>query len=111
MKTSFTAVIEQANSYSADFETEPYETAWADEARWFVRVLELDGEQSQVVFHPQISPDGLVWCDEGTPPLRFTESGIASFPLRDFGHWLRLRAELFGDAVKVKVLIYLALKG
>lgn len=111
MKTSFTAVIEQANSYTANFETEPYETAWADEARWFVRVLELEGEQSEIVFHPQISADGLVWCDEGTAPLRFTSPGLASFPLHDFGHWLRLRAELSGDRVMAKVLIYLALKG
>jgi hypothetical protein len=111
MKTSFTAVIEQANSYSSNFETEPYETAWADEARWFVRLLELDGERSEIVLHPQISPDGLNWCDEGTPPLRFSEPGLASFPLRDFGHWLRLRAELSGQGVTAKVLIYLALKG
>ena len=111
MKTSFTAVIEQANSYSANFETEPYESAWADEARWFVRLLELDGDNPGIVLHPQISPDGLAWCDEGTSPLRFIEPGTASIALRDFGHWLRLRVELSGEGVEAKVLIYLALKG
>jgi hypothetical protein len=110
MKNSFTAVIEQANTYSASFETEPYETAWASEARWFIRVLELNGDGAAITFHPQISPDGLVWCDEGSTALHITEPGLVSFPLRDFGHWLRLRAEYAGSGTVAKVLIYLALK-
>lgn len=110
MRTSFTAVIEQGNRYTADFATEPYEVAWASEARWFVRVLELIGRATRLTLHPEISPDGLVWCAEGSAPLTFTEPGLASLPLREFGHWLRLRAELSGDDAAVKVLIYLALK-
>ena len=104
MRNSFTAVIEQSNTYSADFATEPYETGWASEARWFVRVLEIEG---RLVTRPQISPDGLTWCEEGSIWLEFTDAGMQSFSLRDFGHWLRLQCEVQG---RVKVLAYLALK-
>lgn len=108
MQTSFTAVIEQANTYQGDFETEPYETAWAIEARWFVTVQELEG--GSIGFVPQISPDGLSWCDEGSAGLLFHEPGMQSLPLQQFGHWLRLRA-VHDDGAAAKVLIYLALKG
>jgi hypothetical protein len=104
MRNSFTAVIEQSNTYTAGFATEPYETGWASEARWFVRVLEIEGT---LAVRPQISPDGLVWCDEGSTALDIDAPGMWSFPLRDFGHWLRLDCPVTG---RVKVLVYLALK-
>jgi hypothetical protein len=110
MKHSFTAVIEQANTYTADFDTEPYETGWATEARWFVRVLDIAGESTGITLTPQISPDGLTWCDEGSAPIRFEGTGMISIALREFGHWLRLRATLGDGTESVKVLIYLALK-
>lgn len=109
MHTSFTAVLEQSNTYTESFATEPYEAGWAHEARWFVRVLDL-APGTAVTLAPQISPDGLFWCDEGTPPLTVREPGLRSFPLRDFGQWLRLDAALSGDAPSVKLLVYLALK-
>ena len=105
-----TAVIEQSNTFTTDFVTEPYEVAWASEARWFVRLLDWDGDLSEVMITSQISPDGLVWCDEGTERLRITEEGLYSFPMREFGHWLRVRGDLEGDNLSVKLLIYLALK-
>lgn len=107
VRRSFTAVIEKNSTFTEAFETEPYETGWATEARWFVTVKEIAGHL-QVT--PQISPDGLFWCDEGREPLRITSPGLYSFPLRDFGHWLRLRGELTGDGAQVKVMIHLALK-
>lgn len=110
MRNSMTAVIEQGNTFTTDFETEPYEVAWASEARWFVRLLDWDGDLSQVIITPQISPDGLVWCDEGTAPLRISQKSLSSFPMREFGHWLRVRANLEGDNLSVKLLVYLALK-
>jgi hypothetical protein len=110
VRRSFTAVLEQGSTFTADFATEPYETAWAGEARWFVRVLELTGRDAGLRLHPEISPDGLFWCDEGTAPLELGEAGLYSLALRHFGHWLRLRGVLVGTDARAKVLIYLALK-
>ena len=59
---------------------------------------------------PQVSPDGLFWCDEGAAPLVIEGVDMASLPLREFGGWLRLDAKLTRGA-RIKVLIYLALKG
>ena len=103
----FTAVIEKNSTFTSPFQTEPYEAGWATEARWFIRVLTLTGA---LEIAPQISPDGLFWCDEGRAPLAIREPGLYSFPLRDFGNWLRLRAEFAGAAATAKVMIYLVLK-
>jgi hypothetical protein len=107
VRRSFTAVIEKNTTFTGGFETEPYEAAWAGEARWFIRVLELSGV---LAVTPQISPDGLFWCDEGRAPLVIDQPGLYSFPLREFGGWLRLRATLEGGSFRVKVMIHLALK-
>jgi len=110
VQRSFTAVIEKNTTWTADFETEPYEAGWASEARWFIRVLALEGGEPSVAVVPQISPDGLFWCDEGREPVVISQPGLYSFALRDFGHWLRLRVMVRGKKPSVKVLIYLALK-
>jgi hypothetical protein len=107
VRRSFTAVIEKNTAFSGPFETEPYETGWAGEARWFVRVLELRGV---LAVTPQVSPDGLFWCDEGRAPLVIESPGLYSFALRDFGCWLRLRGSLDGENPQAKVMIQLALK-
>ena len=111
LRRSFTAVLEKNSTFTADFATEPYETGWALEARWFVRVLEIFGENVELTLIPQVSPDGLFWCDEGSDPLKMTATGLSSIALEDFGHWLRLDGKLSGENPSVKVLIYLALKG
>ena len=107
VRRSFTAVIEKNSTFTGPFETEPYETGWATEARWFIRVLGLSGGLRVV---PQVSPDGLFWCDEGRAALEIERPGLYSFPLRDFGHWLRLRATPAGPEASVKLMIHLALK-
>jgi hypothetical protein len=116
MRRFFSAVLEQGNSFSQDFETEPFEAGWAREARWFIRLLEASGTDVVLDAMPQISPDGLVWCDDdgmaegvrlsaGTPA-----PALVSFRQREFGNWLRLKVRLSGSQPNVKVLIYLALK-
>lgn len=110
MRTSFTAVLEQSTTHTRDFATEPYEAGWAGEARWFVRTLALSGERARLVVEPQISPDGLHWCAEGTGPVEISGEGLCSIPLVNFGSWLRLDARLEGSSPSAKVLIYLALK-
>jgi hypothetical protein len=109
MRKSFTAVIERNKTAHSDFDTEPYEAGWASEARWFVRVMEMSAE-TVLTLTPQISPDGLFWCDEGSAPLPINTAGLFSFPLREFGQFLRLQATVRGDSPRAKLMIYLALK-
>ena len=110
MRKSFTAVLERNQTFTADFETEPYEVGWAAEARWFVRVLELEGVRAGLRLNSQISPDGLEWCDHEEPERFCTEPELITMPVRDFGQWLRLRVELPAPDSRVKVQIYLACK-
>ena len=109
LRRSFTAVLEKGATFDADFETEPYEAGWASEARWFVQLLQAEaGAGLEAV--PQVSPDGAVWCDEGSGRIRLEGTGMASAGLRGFGAWLRLRVRLVGNRRPVTVLIHLALK-
>lgn len=110
LRRSFTAVLEKNARFCGDFETEPYEAGWAAEARWFVRVLEVEG-RGDLRLTPQISPDGLHWCDEGARPVVASGCGLVSLPLTGFGSWLRLKGALLGQLKGVRVLVYLALKG
>jgi hypothetical protein len=105
LRRSLTAVIEKNAVIEAGFATEPYEAGWASEARWFLRVFELNG---RLRVRPQISPDGLEWCDEGSPETTISEPGLYSFALTGFGQWLRLDVDLDGGGGRVQ--IYLALK-
>ncbi|MGX7671191.1 hypothetical protein [Plantactinospora sp. DSM 117369] len=89
----------------ATFATEPFEVAWAGEARWFVRVLECSGTWHA---RTEISPDGQEWCPYGEP-LRFDAPGVYTAGVTHFGHWLRLAAEPDGEA-STRLHIYLALK-
>lgn len=110
MRNSFTAVLERSKVFEESFTTEPYEVGWACEARWFIRISDIAGQDTRLRVYPQISPDGLHWCDENTEPLQIDSPGLYSFPLKYFGHWLRIRCEMSGESPEVKVVIYLALK-
>ena len=111
MRQSFTAVLERNATLKGSFATEPYEVAWAGEARWFVRTLDIAGGAS-ASFTVQVSPDGLRWCDIGDEPQPVSECGVVSWTTSQFGGWLRLRGDVEGtdDNASIKVLIYLALK-
>lgn len=109
MRRSFTAVVSRNEAVGAEYVTEPYECAWASEARWFVRVLEMS-PGAVLTIRPEISPDGLFWCAEGHPGLILKEPGVYSFFLRDFGGWLRLSGGVSDSAGKTKVIVYLSLK-
>ena len=109
LRRSFTAVLEKGATFAESFSTEPYEAGWAREARWFVRVLEISGGVT-LEFTPQISPDGMHWCDEGSESLRMDGIGLSSIALSNFGSWLRLDAAHLGGPGSVTLLIYLALK-
>ena len=66
LRESFTFPLERNVTWRGNFATEPAEAAWANEAIFFVRVLESEGPLDGAVARAQISPDGMHWCDEGT---------------------------------------------
>ena len=107
MRQSYTAVLERNVTFADALVTEPYEVAWAREARVFVRALDLSGRIEAVA---EISPDGLFWMPEGTPPVKLEQPGLLSFPVREFGHWLRISLRNTGPAPSARVIVYLALQ-
>lgn len=113
MRNSMTAVLERDGITGRVYATEPYEAAWAGEARWFVRVLDVPAGLERVDFVVQVSPDGLHWCDVDGETHSIQQPGVHTWVTREFGGWLRLRAEVAGDVAPdamVAALIYLALK-
>ncbi|MFC7861331.1 hypothetical protein ACFQ9D_12635 [Arthrobacter koreensis] len=114
MKQSFTAVLERNSSLEGQFATEPYEVAWASEARWFINTLSIDPGTAMSA-QVQVSPDGLNWCDIDDSPKTVSETGTVSWTTSDFGGWLRLKGDIRNDSGapegRAKVQIYLALKG
>ena len=110
MRHSFTAVISRNETFTAEFETEPYECGWAGEARWFIRVLDAGGKGAELVAQAQISPDGLFWCDAESEPMIVSGTGIYSTGVQNFGNWLRLRGTMKGSDASFKLIIYLVLK-
>ncbi len=104
---SYTAVLERNVRFGAELTTEPYEVAWAREARIFVRALDLVGAVEASV---EISPDGLFWIPEGSPSVTLSQPGVLSFAVREFGHWLRVVLRNRSAEPSARVIIYLALK-
>ncbi|MBA3430059.1 MAG: hypothetical protein H0U16_01075 [Actinobacteria bacterium] len=116
MQQSLSVILERNTLLTGEFATEPYEVAWAREARWFVRLLEFRGTQTRLEATTQISPDGLQWCDLDDCKVSLRDPGLVSWVVREFGGWLRLKGVVAGDGearegVAAKVLIYLVLKG
>jgi len=113
MRNSMTAVLERDGIPGPLYTTEPYEAAWAGEARWFVRTLEIPESVERVDFTVQVSPDGLHWCDLEDDKHSIDKAGVVTWTTREFGGWLRLRASVSctnSDDTTVPALIYLALK-
>ena len=110
MREFFTAVIERNAVFDTDFATEPYECAWAAEARWFIQVVEIEGENPEFEAWIQVSPDGLSWCNEGSSFQPIREPGLYTIPVRNFGGWLRLDCHLHGRDSHARVMIHLVLK-
>ncbi|NJN82546.1 MAG: hypothetical protein HC802_09925 [Caldilineaceae bacterium] len=109
MRQSTTAVLERNVRWQGAFELEPYETAWAGEAIYFVRTLESSSLPAEFSARVQISPDGMNWCDEGSQLPIVDAPGVSFCRLTNFGGWLRVVGELPVGA-SAKVIVYLALK-
>ncbi len=110
MRQFYTVVLERMQSYRGDFQTEPYETAWAGEAMFFVRVHEMTGTGTRLRSRVQVSVDGIEWLDEGTSFPAISEAGSHFVRVSHFGGWLRLANVLEGNDGAVQLTIQLALK-
>lgn len=110
MRQSQSAVLERGVDLADTHDTEPFEVAWAGEARWYVHFLR-PAAGTTVEFRVQISPDGLNWIDhEAIAPVTAEAAGFLSIPVERFGHWLRLRSTLLSGAESPMLRIYLELK-
>ncbi len=110
MRQSQSAVMERGVKLVDVHETEPFEVAWAGEARWFVQYLR-PAQGTQVETRVQISPDGIAWLDHDGMDAFVSEAiGLHSLPVAHFGHWLRLRCEKIAGDEAPLVRIYLELK-
>lgn len=109
MLHSQTAVLERNTVLSGDFVTEPFEVAWAREARWYFQTLKRTANPD-VAIVTQVSPDGINWVDLDETEVKAGDAPLMSWAVREFGHWLRIRGTVAGDGASVKARIYLALK-
>ena len=109
MRQSQTAVVERNVEWQGDFALEPWETAWASEAIFFVRVLEATNVPEGIHARVQLSPDGMHWCDEGGELCLPTGPGLSFCRVVHFGGWLRLVGSLPAGA-SLTVIVYLTLK-
>lgn len=108
MRESYTAAVERNVVCTADFASEPYEAAWADEAIFFVRVLD-PHHKGKLKFVAEISPDGMLWCPEGMACEIAEGSALGFIRVKHFGGWLRIR-RLDKSKSAPKVIVYLNLK-
>lgn len=110
MRQSQSAVLERGVDLHEIHETEPFEVAWAGEARWFVQFLR-PAPGTGVGFDVQISPDGINWIDhESSSNIECEAVGLLSIPVERFGHWLRLRSRRTSGTTTPLLRIYLELK-
>jgi hypothetical protein len=110
MRQSQSAVMERGAELEGIHETEPFEAAWAGEARWFVQFLR-PAPGTEVQLRVQISPDGINWIDhEAHAPVVAEAVGLLSICVERFGHWLRLRTEQLSGSEAPILRIYLELK-
>ena len=109
MRRSYTAVVERNALWKGDFATEPYEAAWASEAIFFVRALEVSPDFSGIA-RVQISADGIHWVDECTYiDLPREKDEVAFCKVSHFGGWLRIVGGV-QPRREIRVLVSLALK-
>lgn len=106
---SHTAIVARNEHWTGLATSPPYECGWAREAVFFIRALKVpEGKQPDVSV--EISPDGMHWVPEGTRiAMPSSQDEIAVGRIRNFGNWLRVRAD-FDDGASSTVLVTLHLK-
>lgn len=113
MRNTATAVLVRGDWLTGSFETEPYETAWAAEALFFVRLMGVRGDAAgagPIEVSVQLSPDGIRWVNEGTVIRVAAEVEALTFArVSHFGGWLRLQGRV-PEGLSVQGVITLSLK-
>ena len=110
MRNFYTVVLERMREVTDSFDTEPYETAWASEAMFFIRVHDIAGKGTELKSRVQVSVDGIEWIDEGTHFPTITAPGNHFIRCTHFGGWLRLRNEIRGEEASLRTTMHLSLK-
>ena len=109
LRRSYTAIVERNVLWQGEFASEPYESAWASEAIFFVRALDVAGDFAGTA-QVQISADGIHWVDEGSSfDLPKNKDEVTFCKVRHFGGFLRITGEVRSPA-ELRVLVSLALK-
>ena len=91
MRQSHTAVVARNEVWDGSFATEPWETAWAAEAIYFVRILDPSPFSIIMQYRVEISPDGINWAELSQGTFEFDEQNPLWYrQLNHFGGWLRL---------------------
>ncbi len=110
LQESNTAVVARGEHWRGEATTEPYETAWAREAIFFLRALKVEGDLGGVKAKVQISADGFHWADEGSSlALPATPGEVVFCRISHFGGFLRL-AVTVPDGAHIQVVAALNLK-
>lgn len=112
IRNAYTAVLARGEVWEGVVHTEPYEAAWAAEAVFFVRVMQVPtGHGGVAMAQVQISPDGMHWVNEGASMDIQAQADALSFArVANFGGWLRLAVSV-PAGVSIQVVATLALKG
>lgn len=111
MKQSHTVVLERLKEIQSDFDTEPYEVAWADEAILFLQLDQVTGSGVAVTASIQLSVDGINWVDEGSRLGPIDRDGLSFVRVSHFGGWLRAHFHVKGASGPVILTTQLVLKG
>jgi hypothetical protein len=113
MRNTATAVLVRGDWLQGAVVTEPYETAWAAEALFFVRFMGVRGQASKdarAELRVQLSPDGIRWVDEGTVLRVAAEVEALEFArVSHFGGWLRLVGQV-PEGLSLQTVVTLSLK-
>lgn len=112
IRRSYTAIVERNVLWKGPFVSEPYEAAWASEAIFFVRALDVSpsGDAGSYQARVQIAADGIHWADEGTSfDLPRKKDEVTFCRVTHFGGWLRLCGKT-EPRDGINVLVSLALK-
>lgn len=110
MRQFQTTILERKTNITNGHVTEPLEAAWAEEAIFFIQIIEAGKDQIHLQAHAQISPDGIRWIDEGTTIETSQKPGLYFLRISHFGGWLRLRFTISPESESVVITTHLVLK-